>query len=300
VPYIRGGTGHREAVVFLGANALFRRIDRISNAPRYARHVCRLLPGHRVTILGYAGCYGDLARTTEATRERRGLGVSQVSCTADGPVGASLQEIVRDAAHALTAPPEVVVGISFGGLVAIRLAAEHPDLVKRLVTVVTAPRFSSGGRMRVRRQQEALERGDFAALVRENSLLFRRPWYNWTVRVKLWKDGGRLRRDFRAPDEILRDCRQLFGPDFDSIAGYARRVRCPALVIGGTADQYFDADAFGELSALIPGARVRLFDNETHMLPIERSGDVAAAIREFLERSGSQYPSSSGCRIIAG
>jgi pimeloyl-ACP methyl ester carboxylesterase len=253
VPYIRGGAGVREALVLFGGNALFRRIDKSSNAGRYARHVCRLLPGYRVTILGYAG--------------------------------SSYEEIVRDTLHAIPNPPDVVLGISFGGFVAMRLAAEHPDFVSRLVMVVSAHRFSAAGRQRLERQQSALERGDFAALICENSLLFRRPWYNWLVRLKLWKDGGRLVRDFRDPAEILQDCRQLFGSDFDSIAGYARGVRCPALVIGGTADQYFDAEAFEELSAMIPGGRVRIFEKETHMLPIERSADVAWAIREFLERS---------------
>ncbi|MGH9722645.1 MAG: hypothetical protein ACRD8O_20745 [Bryobacteraceae bacterium] len=34
------------------------------------------------------------------------------------------------------------------------------------------------------------------------------------MRLKLWKDGNRLTADFRNPAAILRDYRQLFGPDF--------------------------------------------------------------------------------------
>ena len=88
VPYIRGGSGQREAVVFFTVNALFKRLDKTSDPGRYARQVSRLLPGHKFTILGYAG--------------------------------SSFEEIVRDMATAIRTPPDVVVGISLGGFVAMR------------------------------------------------------------------------------------------------------------------------------------------------------------------------------------
>ncbi|MFN0106299.1 MAG: alpha/beta fold hydrolase [Bryobacteraceae bacterium] len=252
VPYIRGGSGHREAVVFFGANALFRRLDKTSDPGRHARQVSRLLPGHKFTILGYAG--------------------------------SSFEAIVRDMALAIRTPPDVLVGISLGGLVAMRFAAQHPELVRRLVLLVSAHRFSPGGWRIMERQFEALERGDFRTLVHENAPLFRRPWYNWLVRFKLWRDGNRLATDYRDPAAILRDYRQLFEPDFKNNAEYARRIVSPTLVIGGTADQYFDRRASEETADLIPGAQIHLFERETHMLPIENSDEVAGAITDFLGR----------------
>ena len=250
VPYIRGGSGQREAVVFPGANALFRRLDQTRDPARYARQVSRLLPRHRFTILGYAG--------------------------------SSFDEIVRDMAHTINTPPDVVLGISFGGIVAMRFAAQHPELVRRLVLLVSAHRFSPGGRRLMARQFEALERGDFETVVRENTQQFRRPWYNWLARLGLWKDRGRLATEFRDPAAILNDYRQLFGPEFENNAGYGGRIVSPTLVIGGTADRYFDPGAFQETAGLIFAARSRLFKRETHMLPIEKSGEVAEAIADFL------------------
>jgi pimeloyl-ACP methyl ester carboxylesterase len=167
VPYIRGGSGQRVACVFFGVNALFRRLDHISDPRRYARQVSRLLPQHRFTILGYAG--------------------------------SSFEEIVRDMAHAIPTPPDVVVGISLGGFVAMRFAAQHPELVRRLVLLVSAHRFSPEGWRMMERQFQALERGNLQTLVRKNALLFRRPWYNWLVQLKLWKDGDRLATEFPRP-----------------------------------------------------------------------------------------------------
>ena len=253
VPYIRGGSGQRVAVVFFGVNALFKRLDRTTNPERYARQVSRLLPGHKFIILGYAG--------------------------------SSFEEIVRDMASAIRTPPDVVVGISFGGFVAMRFAAQHPELVRRLVLLVSAHRFGRAGWQMIERQFDALERGDFKALVLENALLFRRPWYNWLLRLKLWKDGNRLAADFRDPAAILSDYRQLFGPDFKNNAECARRIACPTLIIGGTADQWFDRRASEETASLIPGAQIHLFEKETHMLPIEKSNEVAGAIANFCGRS---------------
>lgn len=250
VPYIRGGSGQREAVVFFGVNALFKRLDKSSKLERYVNQVSRLLPGHRFTILGYAGC--------------------------------DFEEIVRDVAHAIGTAPDVVLGISFGGFVAMRFAAQHPELVKCLVLRVSAHRFSPGGWRMIERQFEALEGGDLRTLVRENALLFRRPWYNWLVQLKLWKDDKRLTADFRDAAAILSDYRQLFGPDFKKNAEYARRIVNPTLVVGSTADQLFDRESFEETADLIPNARLHLFKRETHILPIEKSDEVAGVIADFL------------------
>ena len=95
-------------------------LDHTPDPGRYLRQVSRLLPQHRVTILGYAGSHFD--------------------------------EIVRDMACAVPKPPDVVVGISLGGFVALRFTAQHPELVPRLVLLVSANRFSRAGEHRMERR----------------------------------------------------------------------------------------------------------------------------------------------------
>jgi pimeloyl-ACP methyl ester carboxylesterase len=259
IPYIRGGAGPRHAVVFFGGNALFKRLDRSSDPGRYAGQIADLLPeGFRFTILGY-----------EETP----------------PADYTLDTIVRDMAHMVRADigkPDLVIGVSFGGFVAQRFAADHPDLVDRLVLLVSGHRFSNEGWAAMERQFRALEAGDFHSLVTDNVLLFRRPWYNWLVRLKLWKDRDRLASEFKDPTLILRAYRSLFSEDFARNADFSRRITAPTLVIGGTADQFFGTRVFEETAGMIPGARVALFEGETHMLPIERRGDVADAVAAFL------------------
>lgn len=201
------------------------------------------------------------------------------------PADYTLDAIVRDMAHVLrtdVGKPDLVIGVSFGGFVAQRFAAEHPDLVDRLLLLVTGHRFSKAGWAAVERQFTALENGDFYSLVTDNVLLFRRSWYNWLVRAKLWKDRNRLASEFKDPKLILRSYRSLFSEDFARIPDFTRRIAAPTLVVGGTADQFFGTHVFEATARMIPGARVALFEGETHMLPIERSGDVAAAVSAFL------------------
>ncbi len=260
IPYIRGGSGPRHAVVFFGGNALFKRLDRSSDPARYAGQIANLLPeGFRFTILGY-----------EETP----------------PADYTLDTIVQDMAEVIRSEigkPDLVIGVSFGGFVAQRFAAEHPDLADRLVLLVTGHRFSAEGWAAMERQFKALETGDFYSLVTDNVLLFRRPWYNWLVRLKLWKDRDRLASEFKDPKLILRTYRSLFSEDFARNPDFTRRITAPTLVVGGTADQFFGTRVFEETARMIPGARVALFEGETHMLPIEKASDVAAEIARLVD-----------------
>ena len=177
---------------------------------------------------------------------------------------------------------DVVIGISFGGFVALRLAASHPDLLERLVLLVSAHRFSAQGRQAMERQFRSLERGDMYRFATENALLFQRPWYNWLVRLKLWKDKDRLSSGYRNPASVLSDYRSLFSDDLHRNAEYGRRVEAETMVIGGSEDQYFDRAAFSETARLIVRSRLEMIAGETHMLPVERSADVASRLAAFL------------------
>lgn len=178
--------------------------------------------------------------------------------------------------------PDLVIGASFGGFVGQRFAADHPDLMDRLVLLVSGHRFSEQGWAAMERQFKALETGDFHSLITDNALLFRRPWYNWLVRAKLWKDPDRLASEFKDLRLILRSYRSLFSEDFARNPDFARRITAPTLVIGGTADQFFGTRVFEETINMVPGARLKLFDGETHMAPLERSADMVSTLAKFV------------------
>jgi pimeloyl-ACP methyl ester carboxylesterase len=126
-----------------------------------------------------------------------------------------------------------------------------------------------------------LASGDLGGLVRENALLFRRPWLNALARAALWLRGRHVTDGFRAPADLLAGYRGLFPDDLGWNGEFARRIAAPTLVIGGSEDQLFGAEVFSETANMIAGARLALFERETHMLPLERAEAVAAEIRAF-------------------
>jgi pimeloyl-ACP methyl ester carboxylesterase len=272
IPFVRGGSGPRHALILLGASSLFRPLG-ASEGQRYARTFDRLLPrDYRYTIMGYAD---------------------------HPPAGHSLDSIVEAVAATIEAEPThpvTLIGISFGGFVALRLAARRPELVERLVLLVSAHRFSAEGRLRMDQQRQSLRAGDLYGLIVANAALFRRRWVNWLVRLKLRKDRSTLAARLHDSQAILRSYERLFSEDLDVLQQDAREVKAQSLVIGGTADQFFDRQTFEETARLIPHGQLALVRGETHMLPVENQGAVARALRSFLAEPSSLTAASLSAR----
>ncbi len=121
--------------------------------------------------------------------------------------------------------------------------------------------------------------------MRDNAALFRRPWYNWLVRLRTWQRRGRFAAEFNDPAAVAQAYRALFSTDFERNGAYAARIGAETLIVGGTADQFFGRDDFEETARLIPRARLELFAGERHMLPVERRRDVARLLASFLDGS---------------
>jgi pimeloyl-ACP methyl ester carboxylesterase len=257
IPFVKIGSGPNPIVVFNGGQAFVRR-PTPARIERDARRIARLLPsGRTIYVMGY-----DSAP----------------------PPDYSIDMIVQDMATILRDKigPATVMGISFGGFVAARLAAEHPELVKDLMLLVTAHRFSPEGRRSIDRQIECAWQGDFEGLLDEFGLVFRRPWFNWLLHLRLRQERNRLHKTMNDPAAIVRGLHAVAGEDFGKDPAWLQRIQARTLIIGGTQDPFFDVSAMKEATQLIPWTQLQLFDGETHMLPIERARDVAKVVKAFL------------------
>lgn len=257
IPFAKAGSGANPIVVFNGGQAFVRRPSP-DRTRRDVKRIARLMPAERpVYVFGY-----DPAP----------------------PADYSIDTIVRDFSEILRTEigPATVVGISFGGFVAGRLAAGHPDLVRELILLVSAHRFSAEGRRSIVRQIESARIGDFAGLLAEFGMIFRRPWFNWLLRLRLWMERNRMADKMNDPAVIVRGLSAVAAEDFGADPAWLRGISARTLIVGGTRDVFFDRQAFEEAAGLIPAARLELLEDETHMLPVERPRDVARAISAFL------------------
>jgi pimeloyl-ACP methyl ester carboxylesterase len=190
---------------------------------------------------------------------------------------------VDAAIDALGGAPVVLVGVSFGGWVALRYAARFPERVRTLVVASTP-----GPRFRLRPQA--------ARWVRHPRLSL--PEFVLTSPIRFVPEvraatGGaadaarfiarHARRVLSAPMSASRAAARLqlaFAIDFDD---EARRVTAPTLVVTGedTLDRVVPAESTREYVARIRGARLAQIERTGHMGTITRPDRFAAMVRAF-------------------
>ena len=73
------------------------------------------------------------------------------------------------------------------------------------------------------------------------------------------------------------------------VAGYARRVRAPTLVLHGSNDRVVPVEWGRELAHTIPEARLEVLDGASHSLVI-RSREARQRVIDFIQEVGDTPP----------
>ncbi|MEW5733311.1 MAG: alpha/beta hydrolase [Thermodesulfobacteriota bacterium] len=196
-------------------------------------------------------------------------------------------------------PPVVGVGHSLGAVITYMAAAERPDLFSKIILVdpVIFPQrllffwrlgkilgipvpipLAKGARRRKKSfssRREALERfangrGMFATWNREF--------------VESYLSCALLTRDDETA--LLKCDPELEAQIYESVPtdawSYARRIRCPALLVRGEHSDTFLPAAALPLSRRIPDARLAVIPGTGHFVPMEKPEDLARVILDFV------------------
>lgn len=186
----------------------------------------------------------------------------------DMPAGHGIADMADDYAQVVAEQfggrVDLVVGESFGGMVAQQLAVRHPERLGRLVLVVAGCEASEWGKDVDTRMATALARGDATGC-------------------------GTAFTEYVLPADRLRPLRSLLGPlvgrvmfadqpcppgdvlveleaetSFDSRA-VLPGVRVPVLIVSGTRDRFFPPAIIDETAALIPDCTVVRYEGKGHL-----------------------------------
>ena len=159
---------------------------------------------------------------------------------------------------------DLVVGESFGGMVAQYLAAQHPAALRHLAIVVSGAEVSDWGKEVDSRLADALARGDTrAAGAAFSEYVLRSDRLSWARRLvgplfARWMiDGG----DF-PPSDVLVETRAEMTFDSRSVLP---RIQAPTLLLCGDRDQFFPRDVVEETAALIPDCSLIWYEGKGHM-----------------------------------
>jgi pimeloyl-ACP methyl ester carboxylesterase len=189
----------------------------------------------------------------------------------------------------------IVLGASFGGMVALAYATRHPAHPSKLVLISTA---AAGGEYRERRVElfERFGGPEVGALARRRFLEVQGhpdqasldAWARLAVphytRVK--RDPDMARRAVNR-SEVLRWFTRPGGEsDSFNMRGDLHRIQCPTLVLGGEDDPIHPIESQADIAAALPAHLVRFerFADCRHSVVTDAPERAMAVIRQFIEQ----------------
>jgi pimeloyl-ACP methyl ester carboxylesterase len=175
----------------------------------------------------------------------------------------------------LNLPAPIVVGDSFGGMVAAELAATNPERVSKLVLL--SP-------MGLWREDTPIRNYIVTPQPELAPLIFRNP--DHPARRQIFADG----MDPAQQDQYIRmawtfACIGKFIwplPD-KGFTKRAHRIKAPTLIVWGRQDRLIPPLYAEEFRKLIAGSRVEMLDDAAHMLTFEKPAAAAKAVQNFLK-----------------
>ena len=219
--------------------------------PAHIRNYCPLLPGH-----GWLPC----------------------------PEQTSVASAAAQLANAVPADDGDLLGYSLGGRVALQVALDHPERIKRLILVSSQPGIADEAERQARRARD--ER--LAEILEDDGI---GTFVAWWERQPVLKPGRKLRR---GAEEAVRSRRLNQDP-----VGLAASLRCmgqgimeplwdrlgelqmPVLLLAGGRDESY-ASAMQRMAEAMPNAQLVIDPTSGHTLHRENPGFVTDHIKRFL------------------
>jgi pimeloyl-ACP methyl ester carboxylesterase len=180
------------------------------------------------------------------------------------PDGYTLADMADDYATVVReelGQPVDVMGASTGGSISMHFAANHPDLVRRLIIHSSAHELSpstKGLQIRVARLAELGRwREAYAALFE--------PMLPATFIGRMVAGLGAALVALGAPEDASDLVVTVEAEDVHAFKDRLREITVPTLVVAGTDDPFYTEALFRETAAGIPNARLVLYEGKGHV-----------------------------------
>lgn len=216
-------------------------------------------------------------KRTVIAYDHRGHGRSS---TAPDAARWSLDDLVDDAAAVIrlhSAQSVVFAGLSMGGMVAQGLALRHAGLLKAAVFAHTVASYDEPARKAWQQRIAAVEQGGIKSVV--DTIVSR--YLHQDFRLAHPETAAALRAQLLRNDAAgyVACCRAVASVNWTA---QLPDVRLPTLVIAGLHDIGAPPAEAGRIAALVPGARLLVLPNSSHLSPVEEPQAFADALNGLL------------------
>lgn len=237
IPYVRYGKGEKALLVLSGGPG-------------------NDLPSGMMLRL-FTGAFKRLAQNHVVYIVTRKFGLPEGYTTRD--MSEDYAVMIRDE---FNGGPIDVVGVSFGGYMAQHLAADHPNLIRRLVIAMAAYKVRDEGLQLDTRYAELMSQGK----TREASTTMVSAMYPSGIKKHLlkffmWLFAPLMLSKPTHPSDLLVEAKAMC--EHDSKNRLAE-INVPTLVIAGDSDFYVPEQLYRETAAGIPNARLILYEGVDH------------------------------------
>jgi 3-oxoadipate enol-lactonase len=238
----------------------------------------------RTVVLAHAlGCdltmwdalANELADCRVICYDSRGHGSS------DAPPGPyTMAELADDAARLLReldAGPVLWVGLSMGGMAGQELALRHPALLAGLVIANSTAGYPAEARAMWQTRIETVQAGGVEAVA--DGVMER--YFGAGFRAQQTATVARFRRRVASTGAAgyIASCAAVAGQD---TAGRLGQIAVPTLVIAGENDTGTPLPMSEQLAAAIPGARLAIVTDASHLSVIEQPRQFAGLVTTFM------------------
>lgn len=227
-----------------------------------------LLHGWRRTHEDFAAVASALesAGIAAVSLDLPGFGATPAPAAASGARGYAIAlRPLLDALRAESAPP-ILVGHSFGGRVAVCMAAQQPEAVAGLVLTGVPLLRSAMPRSRPSRRYRAIRLGARLGVVSDARLEAARRRFGSA--------------DYRAATGTMRDV--LVATVAESYEDELRAIRCPVTMVWGSDDSTAPVANARGAEDLVAQATLVLLDGVGHLVPTEAPDPLVAAVEAML------------------
>lgn len=201
----------------------------------------------------------------------------------DLPPGITFAQLAAEYAQAIRSGfdgPVDLLGLSTGGSLAQQVAAEHPDIVRRLALLSTGYRLSDHTRAQMRRIAARIRAGAArrAMALAAAEMVPEGPW-----QLPAALAGAAISRPALSDNELADLATTIEAEDTFDLRACATPIQAPTLVISGGRDRFYPIALIEQTAALIPNARLVIEPNHGHMT-VTSMPTVHHAILDHLDR----------------